>query len=202
MTRARPDLSTKLVHLVKGDTMDMAFETLLNILNERQLKGGNGNIKGGHNCVCFTETPLPQLALSLSNRRSNKFKYRALGILVDKAWAFGKGARPAIYQPDNDYNLLHETIKYRHVRYEPHNITDPVDFTWEREWRLKANNLSFSEAEVAVIVPKRRWADALMTVFLEQFRDEIAGTGEQTPLRQPWHVIALSDLGIDVPEEI
>ena len=51
----REDLSNNLVHLVKGDTAEAALATFDSILAEQSLRGGNGNIKGGWRCVCFTE---------------------------------------------------------------------------------------------------------------------------------------------------
>ena len=195
-SRARPDLSTKLVHLVKGETMDNAFDTLLAILSERRLRGGSGMIKGGFTCVCFTEAPVAQLALSLADPQTSRFKYRPIGIMVDKAWAFESGARPAIYQPDEEYDWLPNDIKYRHVRYDPSN---KVDFTWEREWRLRANALSFTPEDVTVVFPDRIWADAFNANHFEEIKAKVATNGVDALERYPWHVIALSDLGIEVP---
>jgi len=40
-----------------------------------------------------------------------------------------------IYQTDNDFNILPEELRWRHVRYEPAG-DQAIDFTWEREWRM------------------------------------------------------------------
>lgn len=195
-SRARPDLSTKLVHLIKGEALDDAFDTILAILKDRKLRGGSGMIKGGFTCVCFTEAPVAQLALSLADRQTSRFKYRPIGIMVDKAWAFERGTRPAIYQPDDEYDLLPDIIKYRHVRYDPYN---KVDFTWEREWRLHAFELPFTPEDVTLIFPDRIWTDAFNQNHFEEVKAQVEAKGVTALQRYPWHVIALSDLGIDVP---
>jgi hypothetical protein len=186
--RARPDISSKVVHLVKGESAQ-AIQVLLDILDSRALLGGTGKIKGGYKCVCFTESPIAQLVLSLSDPERQHFKYRPIGVMFDKAWVFKRGARPAIYQTEAEYLDLPEKMRYRHVLYEPHKC----DFTWEREWRLLADALPFSPEDVTVIVPSRRWANALIDVHFDK-------AGESAAMeRFPWHIIALSDLGIYVP---
>ena len=203
MSKFRPDLSTKLVHLVKGDTMEAAFDVLSKILDDRKFKGGRGMIRGGHTCVCFTESPLAQLVLSLSSRDVQKFKYRALGLMVDKTWAFGHGARPAIYGPAADYDALPQKFKHRFVRYELGGTPETnVDFTWEREWRLEAEELAFTPEDVTVVVPARAWADELIETHANAVRERVRSSGASAVERYPWHIVALSDLGIDVPDEL
>jgi len=36
-----------------------------------------------------------------------------------------------------------------------------IDFTWEREWRIRCDELPFSEAEAILVVPNNQWIDAL-----------------------------------------
>lgn len=179
--------------------MVAALEVLLNILDEQKLRGGSGKIRGGYTCICFTETPIGQLALSLANRKAYQFKYRACGVMVDKDWAYSKGARPAIYQPDAEYDDLPEALRYLHVRYEP---TNNVDFTWEREWRVKADELPFTPDNITLIVPTRQLADALIELHTERVQKAVARGETDAVQRYPWHIIALSDLGMDVPDEL
>ena len=99
----RDDLSNKLVHLIRGETIEEAFEKFSSILNERQLRGGTGYIKGGYTCVCFTETPIAKLSYVLASPDLTYMRYRLFGIMIDKEFAFEHGARPVIYQPDADF---------------------------------------------------------------------------------------------------
>jgi hypothetical protein len=80
-------------------------------------------------------------------------RYKPFGVMVDKAWLFDRGGRPVIYRPDAEYSLLHETQRFRHVRYEPGS----VDFTWEREWRLRADELELDPSVTTLVVPHRAW---------------------------------------------
>ena len=153
----RDDLSNKLIHLVRGDTEIVAFKKFQSILNEQQLRGGTGYIKGGYTCVCFTETPIAKLSYVLASPDLAKMRYRPFGIMIDKGYAFDCGARPVIYQPDNDFNKLDEEIRYRHVRFELTNPAYPIDLTWEREWRIKTDILTLPLNKTTVIVPNRDW---------------------------------------------
>jgi hypothetical protein len=97
--------------------------------------------------------------------------------MVSKLWLFQQGGRPVIYQPDGEYDLLPEVLRYRHVRYEP----DQVDFTWEREWRIQTKTLPLDLQQTTFVVPSRAWEDRFRS---EGFRD--------------LHFLVLDDLGMKV----
>ena len=82
-------------------------------------------------------------------------EYAPFGIIFDKKWIFDQGGRPVIYGPDSEFNLLPDTLKWRHVRYEPGKI----DFTWQREWRVQCDNLPISTEIAAVLLPSQEWVD-------------------------------------------
>lgn len=150
----RLDLSKYLVHWTKGDNYEEAFDVLRQIVYNRIFLGSNGSIRGGWSCVCFTEAP-ERVFHQASSR------YKPFGIQIPKAWLFEKGGRPVIYQASHEYELLNERIRWRHVRYEPHT-TPPVDFSWEREWRIQAEELAIDPTVSRILVPHARWADALI----------------------------------------
>ena len=93
----RSDLSTKLIHFTKGITYDDAFSTLWTIMEEKKLIGGTGMIRGGYNCVCFTEAPIPYLRESFTNHIPPT-RYCPFGVMFDKSWIFAQGGLPVIYQ--------------------------------------------------------------------------------------------------------
>src|SRR5438067_4472638 len=68
-----------------------------------------------------------------------------------------------IYQPDSDFHLLPEDLRWRHVRFEPIG-EQVVDWTWEREWRILCDELAFAPAEAAIVVPNEQWANELRRV--------------------------------------
>ena len=199
----RDDLSNKLIHLVKGNTEQEAFDVFNSILDERILKGGSGCIRGGFNCVCFSETPISKLGYILSNPMAHGIHYKPFGFMVDKTWLFEKGGRPVIYQGYDEYDVLPESIKYRHVTYEPNRPVVPVDFTWEREWRIRADVLPITPESVTVIYPRRTWADGYKGNHAQNIANYVqyyGETGAQAVEPFPWHYIVLEDLGIPIDD--
>ena len=164
-TVARDDISGRLIHFTKG-TQDEAFGTLCTILQEHRLIGGNDSIKGGYHCVCFSEASLASLKHGLVNP-NNYSRYSQFGIMFGKNWIFEKGGRPVIYQPDAEYEALCESHRWRHVRYEP-IAEKPIDFTWEREWRIQVDELFFDPTVGVVVVPDESWEERLIDTHEEE----------------------------------
>lgn len=157
----RADISDKLIHFTKpADNWNEAYSRLRSIIAERCIRGGNGKIRSGNRCVCFTEAPLVSLRNGLVNPM-NYSRYSPFGIIIEKTWLFGQGGRPVIYQSESEYSTLPEEIRWRHVRYEPTG-ENPIDFTWEREWRIRCDELQILPNEAAIVVPSDDWADALV----------------------------------------
>jgi hypothetical protein len=157
----RRDICERVIHFTKGADHQDAFARLSSILVESRLLGGTGNIKGGYRCVCFTEAPLEMLPRGFVN--STAFgRYSPFGLMFDKQWLFANSGRPAIYQSDDEFLLLPDESRWRHVRYEP-NSTPPIDFTWEREWRVHTDELNFTPDVATIVVPSQDWYEALVT---------------------------------------
>ena len=194
----RGDLSNRLIHLTKGTTADEAANNFINILRSGHIRGGNGFIRGGYTCVCFSEAPISVLSQILANPSVHGMRYAPFGVMVSKLWLFRQGGRPAIYQPEAEYELLHEEQRYRHVRYEPDR---GIDLTWEREWRLKTAQLDLDPGETTFVVPTRAWEKR----FMEEHAGDQQGLalllGESAALAIepfPWHFVVLEDLGVEV----
>jgi len=184
----RDDISDQVIHFTKpaAETapdkfLEGALEVFDKIVSAKFLLGGNGFIKGSYKCVCFTEAPLGKLPILFANRKNLEVRYAPYGFMFGKKWLFAKGARPAIYGEDNDFDILPEKMKFRHVKY--HLGDDYItDHTWEREWRLRADRLDFTPDDVTLVVPHR----AIVEYFREEYKSD------------NWHFIALSDLGIPI----
>ena len=131
------------------------------IVAEHRLIGGNGFIKGEYNCVCFSEAPLSSLEQGLLNSSAYS-RYTPFGVVFDKKWVFNNGGRPVIYQPDSEFDALPQTHRWRHVRYEP-TADDPIDFSWEREWRIQTDELNFDPFVAALVLPNPDWANILIS---------------------------------------
>ncbi|GAA3545745.1 hypothetical protein [Zobellella aerophila] len=139
--KSRSDISDYLTHWTKDTDNRTAFENLLSIIKEGVLIGGCQHIKGQYNCVCFTEAPKDIF-------KECRTRYSKYGIQVPKWWVYGKGGRPVIYQSEDEYYLLDASIRWRHVTYD---FPGP-DFTWEREWRVRADELVFDIDDIRIII--------------------------------------------------
>ncbi|MEX0805532.1 MAG: hypothetical protein WD688_19760 [Candidatus Binatia bacterium] len=159
---SRADISPYLIHFTSGQSHADAFTRLRKIIADRKLIAGSRFIKGNYRCVCFSEAPLASLKGGLVNEDYYS-RYSPFGIMVSKQWLFAQGGRPAIYQSDEEYHSLPESNRWRHVLYQPRNSKETVDFTWEREWRIKCDCLAFDQSSAKVIVLDRLWGDRLIS---------------------------------------
>ena len=155
----RSDISNYLIHFTKGEDMVHAFENFISIISSRSLNGGTGMIRGGHTCVCFSEAPLSAIHHGLVNENFYS-NYSPFGIMVEKKWLYNQGGRPVIYQKSEEYEMLSDQQSWRHVTLDL-TKDDPIDFTWEREWRIKTNSLSINEENSSLILPNNEWANNL-----------------------------------------
>lgn len=144
----RADFSQGLVHLTRDrlqnleDEIDAAspFEVLKEILASGVIRGsGNsGYVKGALPAACFSEIPLSavhQFASPPNVPFGPSVRYRFYGIAISKKACFAAGGRPVIYLPDSETDWIPADQKWRVVRFE-HGL---VDFTHEREWRVRGD---------------------------------------------------------------
>lgn len=157
MAGIRFDISDHIVHFTSDGSTELAFERLRTIVSDGRLIGGSSMIRGGYCCVCFSEAPLASLGHGLVNPSAYS-RYSPFGIMFEKSWLFAYGGRPAIYESDAEFDALPESHRWRHVRYEP----DEVDFTWEREWRIRCSELCFAPNDACLVVPNKEWAHRLI----------------------------------------
>lgn len=158
---SRPDISHHLIHFTRGVTDASAFKRLLKIIKDKKLIGSNNKIKGKYRCVCFSEAPLKSLSGGLVNEDYYS-GYSPFGIMVSKKWLFEQGGRPVIYQPSSEYKELPESHRWRHMTFELRDGRSFSNFTWEREWRIQCNELSFDSASAAIIIRDASWLTRLV----------------------------------------
>jgi hypothetical protein len=171
------DISKYVIHWTSGNSYEQAFENLYCILNEHRIFGSSNKIKGGFKCICFTERPAKYFDFEK--------RYKPFGIALAKKYLFELGGRPVIYQPDADYEILPDDLQWRHVLYNPCE-TPPKDFTWEREWRIKTDELPLDHQEVIIVVPKG-WKQKIIDRygFQESNRYEWECDGYRNPYARP-----------------
>jgi hypothetical protein len=191
----RDDLSAKLIHLTKGKTPQAARDNFENIMKTNELIGNNGDVRGGAKCVCFSEAPISKIALVLA--QAAEMRYAPLGVIVDKIWIYGLGGRPVIYQSGEEFDLLPDEMKHRHVRYEPNR---GIDYSWEREWRLKIDKLPLNGDKVTYIVPTRAWVNKIVGKWDSWVR--MLSMAHMPVLgKSPGPFIILEDLGVPFNNE-
>lgn len=157
----RPDLATHLIHFTKGRDREDAYSTLKTILQQQRLLGSTRLVRGATSCICFSEAPLTSLEHGLVND-SGFTRYSPFGLLFSKTFIFERGGRPVIYQPESEFRLLPPPLRWRHVRFEPTGDS-PVDFTWERDWRVPGDELRFGFGDVEIVLPDERFRERFIS---------------------------------------
>ena len=198
MMSTRRDISDKLIHFTSGENEEEAYQCLCKILKERCILCTIEKIKGRYMCVCFSEAPLTSLVDGLVNPDAYS-RYSPFGIMFEKRRIFELGGRPVIYQTDEEFEGLPGEYRWRHARYEPNRDT-PIDFTWEREWRIKRSAVQFDSSSAGIVVPDEGWAqrmiseheaeqDYLVFQYSEMLDDEMLAEHYREPF--PWRVYKL-----------
>jgi hypothetical protein len=192
-------ISDKLIHFTAGgECVEDVFARLRGILRDGRLLASGRFIRGCYRCLCFTEAPLAAFATGFVAQFPFT-RYSQFGLMFEKNWIFERGGRPVIYEPDSDFDLLPEDLRWRHVRFEQTG-QKVIDWTWEREWRIRCNELPFSPSDVAVVVSNEEWArklrrihDAGQDIKLQMYAEAIDEvTVEIWRERFPWRVVPLA----------
>lgn len=191
----RDDLSEKLIHLTRDFDGYTGKDRFYQILNTKKLTGTNTNIRSKQNCVCFSEAPISSIGRIIASNR-DEIRYAPYGFMFSKEYLFKLGARPVIYQTEEEYGLLPMELQYKHVAF---NIISEkvIDWTWEREWRLQNDYIILDPKKVTLIIPKRIDLDNI--IVLDQSRKRAISTRTFGPFPQTdWHFIVLEDLGFSI----
>lgn len=159
----RSDMSTSLVHLTRENGNDDTFNVLYKILKSKKLIGSStasGFICGNNTAVCFQDVPLNSICQNvyyeqkrIKDKKDKKIRYRAIGLLFQKDYVFKKGGRPVIYDKSQDAKeYLPEEEWWRIVNMNFNDKENIVDWSHEREWRLKGDfEFELGEATILVI---------------------------------------------------
>ena len=195
----RDDLSSKLIHFTRNNNKFSAIESFRRIIQEKTIRGGRGYVKGGFDCVSFTETPVSKIAYIMAQENRSGIRYEPFGIMYDKLTMFKKGARPVIYQSENEYSDLTDNQKYRHVKFElDYDVKKSTDYTWEREWRIKTKKLKINPEEVTLIVPTRKCVEIIKEQNNAENQYAAMSGFPQYVDKLQWHFLVLDDLGFDI----
>lgn len=132
--KARSDLSEYLIHLTKGDN---AFFTLVNILQERQIRPSQVEHVTRfwpQGAACFYDVPPWYWPELVNTNPSNRL---AFGVIVEKTSFWRAGGRPAIYTEHSEPSLWPENERYRLCHADLTRTSGVIDWMHEREWRFR-----------------------------------------------------------------
>jgi hypothetical protein len=194
-----PDIDFVEIQLPSGGTISMkssAYAILNKILHEEKLIG-TSKWTYGYNCVCFTEAPIREFVsifsrIETASIKEERPRYEPYGIAVSKKWLFQKGGRPVIYDDPASFDTFPDNLRYRFVPYDPEQ---GIDFTWEREWRVKTDFLMLDPKETLIIVPTSKEAFDIVKIFsdLEADWDESQPIGVYD--KPKWVTVSLDLFG-------
>lgn len=188
--RNRSDISTYISHLTKESRDMSVFQVLRKILLERKIIGSNQNgfIIGGSSAVCFQDIPLYGVCQNTFHEQINRtelggiLRYRPIGITFPKEYLFKKGARPVIYeQKSKAKEMLPKEEWWRIVNYDLSDQNSIIDWTHEREWRIKGD-FEFDIKQAIIIMPHGSNYSELKEKFGNEILNEIKGISLLDPI--------------------
>ena len=162
----RTDIGMGVVHLTKGNGKLGALKVLMKILEEKTIEGSinkivnsqpQGFICGNNPVVCFQDVPLYSLSENIlweqqlhNQNPKSPIRYSPFGLRFDKRYIFRNGGRPVIYEKTNTAkSFLPEDEYWRIVKLDLENDDNIIDWTHEREWRIKGDfHFELSEVEI------------------------------------------------------
>ncbi len=151
-----------LTHFTRASRSGSAMDNLISILDQRLISGGRRMIRGGKHAVCLFDLPLKDLSTLLV--RENRRRYEPFGIAVNRRYAFKIGARPVIYMPWSEARRTVAPSEYWRVVSLELSRTPPVDWSYEREWRI-GGDLKLETFATAALVETRSDVDVIYDHF-------------------------------------
>jgi hypothetical protein len=151
-----------LTHFTRRSADGDAMDNLVAILRAGVIRGSSRMVRTKRAVVCLFDAPWSELnrLLMPENRR----RYQPFGIAVDKRYAFAMGARPVIYMPwPEACQMLNEQELWRVVAIDL-GQTPPLDWCFEREWRI-AEELKLPRQGAVALVECWRDVDELYDRF-------------------------------------
>lgn len=155
----RTDFSCDLTHLTKSNGNNNSLDVLIKILKDKKLVGGSGYVCGDTPVVCFQDIPLNSLSENILYEQTLQKKnpeqlhrYDAFGLRFSKTFIYRQGGRPVIYE-DTEIakKFLPKEEYWRIVKLDLSNDDNVIDWTHEREWRVK-ESLEFDWSDVEIVL--------------------------------------------------
>jgi hypothetical protein len=155
---ARPMLT----HFSRATGVKSAIDNLEAILRDGMIRGASRLIRGKRPVVCLFDATTHELGGLLV--RSNRRRYEPFGLAIDKRYAFAMGARPVLYMPWREARMILAEEEWWRVAAIDLERKPPIDWSFEREWRV-AGDLPLPERGAVALVESWRDADDLYDRF-------------------------------------
>src|SRR6202521_6099576 len=144
-----------LTHFTRAAGTNSAIDNLDAILREGVIRGATRLIRGQRPVVCLFDATIGELGRLLV--RSNRRRYEPFGVALDKRYAFAMGARPVLYMPWREARLILAEDEWWRVAAIDLERNPPIDWSFEREWRVAGDLPLPARAAVALV---ETWRDA------------------------------------------
>lgn len=189
----RTDFSCDLTHLTKSNDENSSLDILVKILKDKKLVGGLGYVCGNAPVVCFQDIPLNSLSENIlyeqilrKKNQDQPHRYDAFGLRFCKTFIYKKGGRPVIYEDTEEAKkFLPKDEHWRIVKLDLSNDDNIIDWTHEREWRIKGN-LDFEWSDVEIILSQEH--------SLQKFIQKCKDNGIEDVLNEIKGIITLKSL--------
>jgi hypothetical protein len=178
---SRADLSQWVVHLTKPVGVQTAFDVLVSILREGQIRPAFKFIACycPTGAACFYDVP-PVLWDSLV--KTNPSDREGYGLAVAKGPLWSVGGRPVIYTDKTEVAYWPEQERFRIVNTDL-KVPPPVDWTHEREWRVRgALTLSAVTPGWWPVVQTRDDLSRLQAILGQSYEAYVIGEGKSVRL--------------------
>lgn len=151
-----------LTHFTRAAGTSNAIDNLDAILRGGVIRGATRFIRSRRPVVCLFDASLDELGRLLT--RSNRRRYEPFGVAIDKRYAFGMGARPVLYMPWREARQMLAEEEWWRVAAIDLDRNPPIDWSFEREWRV-AGDLALPPRAAVALVETWRDADELYDRF-------------------------------------
>ncbi|MEK3796032.1 DUF2971 domain-containing protein [Paenibacillus sp. FSL R7-0204] len=157
----RSDMSIYLTHLTRRTDTQSEVDTLLQIIKEQVIRGSNGSgyIIGEDRAACFQDAPLHGISQNIIHENQyrkelgSKLRYDACGVSFSKQYVYLLGGRPCVYEKKEvAKKILPPEEWWRIVNFDMSDPLNIVDWTHEREWRVKGDFI-FHHGYATVLLP-------------------------------------------------
>lgn len=151
-----------LTHFTRAAGTKSAIDNLDAILRGGVIHGATRFIRGRRPVVCLFDATVGELGGLLA--RSNRRRYEPFGVALDKRYAFAMGARPVLYMPWREARQMLAPEEWWRVATIDLDRNPPIDWSFEREWRV-AGELPLPVRTAVALVESWRDADELYDRF-------------------------------------